>query len=161
MRKYLLAGVLVAFGFGPAQADLADDCEQAADSRKAIEACSQIINNAGSDRDELVAAYSNRGASYADLRMYQRAMSDYSRALDLNPSHSNTIFNRGNAHCDTGQTDAALEDYLNAVRIGDRAAEALQGHLRNLGDYNGPVDGRSNPDLESAIRIWVARDCRG
>ncbi|MEM6624594.1 MAG: tetratricopeptide repeat protein [Pseudomonadota bacterium] len=144
----------------PAAADVYDDCNQAKNTRLAINACSEIINRGRSTVEELVAAHSNRGATFADLGSYERALADYARALELNPRHANTMFNRANTYCALGRPDSALPGYLQAIDAGTHAAEALQRHLISLGDYQGEVDGKVTPAFKTAIETWVRRDCR-
>jgi hypothetical protein len=40
----------------------------------------------------------------------------------------------------------------------DQGIEGMQGRLKNLGFYDGPIDGKSNPELVEAIRSFQAQE---
>ena len=46
------------------------------------------------------------------------AISDLTRAIDLNPQHSVAFMFRGEAHRDKGETDRAIADLTEAIRLG-------------------------------------------
>ncbi|NER82042.1 MAG: tetratricopeptide repeat protein [Leptolyngbya sp. SIO1D8] len=45
------------------------------------------------------------------------AISDYDRAIDLNPDYAKAYFNRGNARSDLGNKEGAIVVSKQAVRI--------------------------------------------
>ncbi|MFN9671572.1 MAG: tetratricopeptide repeat protein [Microcystis sp.] len=42
--------------------------------------------------------YGNRGYLYSDLQKYDLALSDYSKAIDINPNDAQAYYNRGNLY---------------------------------------------------------------
>ena len=52
----------------------------------------------------LSTAYNNRGNAYYDLKDYQKAIADYTKAIELKPDYATAYYNRGSAHDD-------LKDY--------------------------------------------------
>ena len=62
--------------------------------------------------------YTSRGICYTFLKNYQTAISDYSRAISLNPKHGLAYFNRGVAYHKLGDINKACSDYLNADKYG-------------------------------------------
>jgi tetratricopeptide (TPR) repeat protein len=57
-----------------------------------------------------VAAYSARGLCYDQLGDTERAVTDYSTAIDLEPNFPFPYFNRSFAYAKTGDVEAAIED---------------------------------------------------
>ena len=43
-------------------------------------------------------AYYNRGIAYGDKGEYDKAIEDYSKAIELNPEYAEAYNNRGNAY---------------------------------------------------------------
>jgi protein O-mannosyl-transferase len=61
-------------------------------------------------------AYNNRGVAYADLENYKLALSDYDKAIDIDPKHVEAYNNRG-------VTKAALKDFTGAKKDYNKAIE--------------------------------------
>jgi protein O-mannosyl-transferase len=59
----------------------------------------------------------NRGAAYAKLGNYSRAIEDYDRAIEINPQYSEAYNNRGVAYGKLGNYRRAIEDYDRAIEI--------------------------------------------
>jgi tetratricopeptide (TPR) repeat protein len=66
-------------------------------------------------------AYVNRGIAYG--KNGYEAISDYNKALELNPSHAMAYVARGAADGSKGQYDQAIFDYNNALEISPRSAK--------------------------------------
>ena len=69
-------------------------------------------------------AYFNRGLAYDDKGQYDQAISDYSKAIEINPRLADAYYNRGNSYDDKGQYDQAISDYSKAIEINSEIAEA-------------------------------------
>src|SRR5258708_6091250 len=67
---------------------------------------SQYIENHPGD----AAAYSARAGALWYLGQLQQAISDYSRALELKPSHIESLSGRGQVFAELGNHEKALED---------------------------------------------------
>jgi tetratricopeptide (TPR) repeat protein len=63
---------------------------------------------------ETAEAYLAIGDGYADDRDYDRAILDFDRAIQLQPSLSQAYSNRGNAHLRLGHIGQALADFRQA-----------------------------------------------
>ncbi len=70
------------------------------------------------------AAYNNRGNAYWNEGQYDQAISDYNKALEINPRHTQAYNNRGVAYRSKGQYDQAISDYNKALEINPRFAAA-------------------------------------
>lgn len=97
-------------------------------------------------------AYANRGAARLHLGDAQGAVADFTRALELKPSHPEDLFfNRGNAYALAGKTVGAISDFTRAVEIRPDFARAFfnRGLVRaRTGDLAG-----ARADWQHAIAI--------
>jgi len=99
---------------GSAGSDL---CRQYVDSKEydhAIEECSRMLTTSAYP---VVEAYNNRGIAYAGKKQYDSAVTDYSRAIGLNPAFDKAYTNRGNAYWHLGQFEKSFEDYQRAIKL--------------------------------------------
>jgi tetratricopeptide (TPR) repeat protein len=62
---------------------------------------------------------------------HELAVTDFSRAIELDARFALAYLNRGIAHEQRGDASAAAEDYRQALTI-DPAARAAQGRLKRL-----------------------------
>jgi Flp pilus assembly protein TadD len=70
--------------------------------------------------------YNNRGVARADLQLWEEAVGDYKRALELRPGFGEALVNNGNVAKAQGRKDEALESYRAAVAANP---EYVDGHL--------------------------------
>ncbi|MCA2592823.1 MAG: tetratricopeptide repeat protein, partial [Microcystis sp. M31BS1] len=94
--------------------------------------------------------YGNRGVLYIDLQKYELALSDWNKAIDINPNHAVAYVNRGLLYSDLQKYDLALSDYNKAIDINHNLANAyvnrgllysdLQKYDLALSDYNKAID---------------------
>ncbi len=69
-------------------------------------------------------AYLNRGIVYQRKGQYDQAISDYNKALEINPRFAKAYNNRGLAYKKKGKYDQAISDYNKALEINPRYADA-------------------------------------
>lgn len=72
--------------------------------------------------DDLAVVYNNRGNALADMGELDKALADYSKALELKTKYAMAYFNRAAAHEKKGNHDAAVADYDMAQRLDPRWA---------------------------------------
>jgi protein O-mannosyl-transferase len=70
-------------------------------------------------------AYKNRGVYYYERGEFDRAIEDYTKAIDLDPSYIHAYNNRGLAFCRIGRLDRAFADFNKALAINPTHFEAL------------------------------------
>ena len=93
MRRLILITALVVGMAMPAWADALEDylncgvASQLGEYDKAIRLCSRAIESGELYRPRLPGAYSLRGAAYKHKGLYDRAIKDQRKALQLNPDH--------------------------------------------------------------------------
>ncbi|GCA71998.1 TPR repeat-containing protein YrrB [Microcystis aeruginosa NIES-2519] len=102
--------------------------------------------------------YSNRGIIYYKQQKYDLAISDYSKAIEINPNYAQAYVNRGNLYSDLQKYDLALSDYNKAIDINPNDAYAynnrgvlysdLQKYDLALSDYDKAI--RINPNYAMA-----------
>jgi tetratricopeptide (TPR) repeat protein len=63
--------------------------------------------------------YKNRGAAYFEAGDLQRAIENWSTAIQITPGDSTTYVNRASALLRVGNTKGALEDFVKAARLGN------------------------------------------
>ena len=65
----------------------------------------------------MTSAYLNRGTAYAELGQKERAIEEYSRAIELDPKKTKAYLNRGVAYAELGQMERAIEEYSRAIEL--------------------------------------------
>jgi regulator of sirC expression with transglutaminase-like and TPR domain len=76
-------------------------------------------------------AQNNLANIYSELKKYPKAIQHYEIALKASPGNISTIFNLGLVHQQSGNLDAAVENFLQVVQIDNNFAPAHQ-RLANL-----------------------------
>ncbi len=95
--------------------------------------------------------YYNRGIDKYDAGDYSGAISDYNKAIEINPRYAKAYNNRGNAKSKLGDNSGAISDYSKAIEINPRDAYAYinRGYAKDeLKDYYGAIS-----DYNKAIEI--------
>ena len=67
--------------------------------------------------DEITVSYLNRGFAYGDLGQPEKAISDYTKAIEINPNYGEAYYNRGIEYDNLKQRDRAIADYNRAIEI--------------------------------------------
>jgi tetratricopeptide (TPR) repeat protein len=100
-------------------------------------------------------AYYNRGLAYFEgKRLYDQAMYDYNRALEINPKNPKNYeayTNRGNVYAKKKLYDQAIADYNKALQINSRYSEAFNG--RGCIYYQKGLYDQAISDFNKAIKI--------
>ncbi len=79
-------------------------------------------------------AYNNRGRAYYGKGQYDQAISDYNKAIEINPKHAMAYNNRGVACYFKGEYDEAWEDVHKAKSLG---SQVHPGFLKALREASG------------------------
>ncbi|MCL2584083.1 MAG: tetratricopeptide repeat protein [Streptosporangiales bacterium] len=122
-----------------------------------------LINDAWLDRSDLALAYKERGFALHDVRRYEDALSDFSRAIEIDPGAARTIAGRGDVLRHLGRFESALGDYDSALEISPESVRFIRGRGDVYHDMRRYEDALS--DFSRAIEIdpGAARTiaCRG
>jgi len=95
--------------------------------------------------------YNNQGLAYRRIGKYDQAISDFNKAVEINPKYAQSFFNRGVAYMGKDQCDQAISDYTKALEIDPRyeiASFALGVAYMSKGQYDQAIS-----DLTKAIEI--------
>src|SRR5262249_37550839 len=83
----------------------------------AIAPCGRAIASGKYKGGDLATLYYGRGHAYRDRGDYDRAIADYSRAIDLEPKDERAIVARGKIYKTKGDNVRALNDFEAVLRI--------------------------------------------
>ena len=87
------------------------------DLEKAIKHFSTAIDSGKLSRENLAIAYNNRGSAWDDKRSSDKALKDYSKAIEINPNYDAAYYNRSFAYERKGQITLAFKDMERAVQL--------------------------------------------
>ena len=93
---------------------------------KAIEECTKQIKGEIAVK-YLEYSYSNRGAAYANKKQYDEAISDYSKATELNPEYATAFYNRAIAYANKQSYDNAILDFSKVIGLNPDDSAAYVG----------------------------------
>lgn len=117
----------------------------------AIEVCTRAIKSGRFSGEALAKLHLIRGAEWAAMGDYDRAIADYDAVIRLNPRSAVAFFNRGAAWAHKGEPDRAIGDYDAAIRLDPKEPTAYGGRAVEWavkGDY-----ARAIADFDTAIRL--------
>lgn len=100
---------------------------------------------------ETAEIYFNRGVESSRKGDFKKAISDYDKAIDVNPEFVVAYLNRGYSHSRMGEFDNAIADYTKAIELNPRYAIAYHNRgfvYRRMGEYD-----RAILDFTKAIEI--------
>ena len=96
-----------------------------------------------------------RGYANANLGKYKEAITNYDKAIELNPQRAEVYNNRGIAKSTLGEPEEAIEDYDKAIKLNPQLSEAynnrgsancdLGNHEDAIEDYDKAID--LNPEF--------------
>lgn len=146
------------------------DCSQRSDAPLAIKGCSAIIKSTLLNSELQSKAYNNRGNAFYLLGKTDKAINDYSKAIELNPHYSSALFNRGHSLIKLGKFGSAIHDFSHVIKLKPDFAiafkfrgDAYQGHRKfklALKDYNQALV--INPEFtEAFINRGILREKMG
>jgi len=93
-----------------------------------IVACSILFSCATTQQTQLksndAVVHNNRGFDYCQIGHYDQAISDFSKAIEINPRLAHAYNNRGWAYIKKWQYDQAISDFSKTIEIDPRFVEA-------------------------------------
>jgi tetratricopeptide (TPR) repeat protein len=83
----------------------------------------QVIEDVTSKNiEKKTAIHFFKGALYVSKDQWAKAISEYNKALEINPRFAKAYYNRGLAYDENGQYDKAISDYEKAIGLNPRYA---------------------------------------
>ena len=73
----------------------------------------------------------NRGLAHAKNGALERAIEDYTKAIELNPNYADAYYNRGGTFLRLGEREKAKSDLATARDMGSEAITALDKILQD------------------------------
>jgi tetratricopeptide (TPR) repeat protein len=173
----VLAGACVLLsGLSSAQsATYFDQAKRAHEQKKydeAIRLYTQAIDRDALDKTALGIVYHNRGIAWAHKGRRDKAIADYSQAIELKPKYANAYYYRGLARHFQGEYDKAIADQTRVIQLQPKNAEAYfrracvwdlkRNYDKSIADYTRAIE--LNPKHIEAYcgrgRAWYGPDCR-
>jgi tetratricopeptide (TPR) repeat protein len=161
MKKILFAALLLlslmACVTSPAWAGGLNDTEageaafQGGNDDAAIRLLTKAIESGELSRKNLSDVYYNRGLAWGKKGDHDKAIADYTRAIEIDPKYAKAYNNRGFSWYNKGDYDKAIADYTKAIEINQNYAKAYNNRgfsWYNKGDYD-----RAIVDYTKAIEI--------
>ncbi len=93
----------------------------------------------------------NRGTLYSDLGQFTQAISEYNKAIELNPKYAGAYNNRGGAYSDLGQFKEAISERTKAIELDPKFDRAY--YNRGLAYYNSGKVSKAVSDYNKAIKL--------
>jgi len=101
--------------------------------------------------EETSQTYFNRGVESSQKGDFKKAVSDYNKAIEVNPEFVVAYLNRGNSYSRMGELDKAIADYTKAIELNPRYPIAYYNRgfvYRRMGEYD-----RAILDFTKAVEI--------
>jgi tetratricopeptide (TPR) repeat protein len=158
MRKAILFLIFVALIASPhlVSAQTGTDYETNGDVamagsnfQQAVDSYTQAIKTRGHDKDILAQLYNKRATCYAQLKQFDKAIADFSKAITLNPQFENAYWARANVYENDGKYQLAINDYKEVIpllKVNDGLAAVYSNIAQNelaLQHYNEALDADS------------------
>ncbi|MGH9854464.1 MAG: toll/interleukin-1 receptor domain-containing protein, partial [Blastocatellia bacterium] len=145
------------FSFAQPSADLLSQFSEAV-SRGALdtaitlgERILQLDPNDNSVRAKTGAAYQSRGLIRSNRLDHDRAINDFNRAIELDPSKAEFFLARGERFHSRGRYKQAVEDFTRAVQL--EPTEAAHHFARGRSYHYLDEDNRAVADFDQAVRL--------
>jgi tetratricopeptide (TPR) repeat protein len=123
------------------------------DSKESMDACTAIIewSHGRPAAKKLAEAYTNRGNIYADKGETDKAIADFTHAINLDPTRDDAFAARGVQYYNQGDYKHAVADFDAAIRLDPSDADDWAWRSRAKG-HLGDADG-ANADLVHALEL--------
>ena len=69
-------------------------------------------------------SYYNRGNAYRDRVDFDKAVADYTKAVELNAGYAEAYYNRGKLYDEAGEYDKAIADFSAVIELEPEHADA-------------------------------------
>jgi len=89
--------------------------------------CTALIESGKMADKPLAWSHTNRGMAYMFKGDLDRAMNDFNKAVELDPSYAMALIDRGTAYDNKGDHEHAIADFDAAIKLDPKSADALTG----------------------------------
>jgi tetratricopeptide (TPR) repeat protein len=147
MVGILVALVALVTSILPVQADTSSDCARGSDIDVRIRACSALIET--NPRD--FRAYSFRGYGYEMKGQTERAIADYTRAIEIKSDYADAVLNRATLFRKKGEFNRAIAEYNRIIAASRINSNVLSDHGRLVAYNNRGIAYHLQADYDGAI----------
>jgi lipoprotein NlpI len=116
-----------------------------------IAICTRAIESRALAPADLAVAYYYRATAWADKKMIDKAIADYTLAVKADPDLGVAWYNRALAQGQRGNYDAAISDYTESIRVDPEFSAAFNNRAQAFAAQG--QAGRAIPDFDEAIRL--------
>ncbi|HEY6284926.1 MAG TPA: tetratricopeptide repeat protein, partial [Ktedonobacteraceae bacterium] len=99
--------------------------------QESVEAADALLKTAAShpsfSQEQQAQIYRKRGFAYKRLKEYERAITDYNRAIELDSNYARAYASRGDAYRNIREYEQSIEDYNRALELRSNYAWAYVG----------------------------------
>lgn len=129
-----------------------DDCTRSQDPDKVIPACTRMTQDRSDTPHNRAVAFYDRGNAYKNRQEFDRAITDYSDAIKLDPQYAHAYLNRGHVYASKGDVPHALADLGRSIQLDPQepVAYANRGIVYRLDKHD---DDAAIADLTQAIKL--------
>ncbi len=121
------------------------------DHKKAIAYYDAYLKAGGRTPEMTAEGHNNRAIAYRASGEDDKALADYNKAIELDPSNANFYVNRGNLLKASGEADGAIRDYSKAIEL---KPDHLNAYINRGVAYNDKQDReKAIADYTKAIEI--------
>jgi tetratricopeptide (TPR) repeat protein len=103
------------------------------------------------NRNPAAEEHMDQGNEYIRVKDYKRAIFEYTKAIEVDPSRPQYYSERGNAYIQEGKYDEAISDITNAINLGNDSVDTYMD--RSLAYYKRGDPQSAINDLNRALRI--------
>ena len=94
----------------------------------ALESLTKVLQSIGDDR----LVYESRGIVYQDSKNHKKAIEDFDKAAEIEPTYAEVYFERGVSKVELGKLgegsyEDAIQDFLYAEELGSKNAAVFKG----------------------------------
>lgn len=153
LTSALLIGTALLCG-GAARSDTIADCFSE-DNQRRIVGCTRLLDVPGLSKAERSLAYAMRALAQSLQGQYDKALPDYDKAIELDPSSAIALNNRAWAYYKIGRARRGLRDVERSIELQPSSAHAhdTRAHIyQDMGDT-----GAALADYERAARFGGER----
>jgi len=145
-------GLALALAAIPASADDNTDCTGvSASGESRLVACTRLIERGTLMGLDLAAAYFYRGNAFYALGEHDKAITDYTTAIEIMPGIAVFYYGRGNSWLEKKVLQRAISDYTAALRLNPSYVPALNN--RALAYFRAGEAEKALPDADRAVAL--------
>lgn len=101
------------------------DVCQSDDHHKCIELTTKVLGSHKLRDADASSVYTNRGRGFLKQDLLKSALTDFEKAISLDPENAAALNNRGKVRLGTGEIDLALADFDEALKLNPKLALAF------------------------------------